>query len=75
MIQVSDSGWGIEPENLPYLFDRFYRVPDKEGFSEGTGLGLAITKKIIEAHDGRIEVDSEPGQGTVFSCFIPRASD
>ncbi len=71
LIQVSDSGWGIEPDNLPYLFDRFYRVPDKEGYSEGTGLGLAITKKIVEAHNGRIQVTSEPGQGTTFSCFIP----
>ena len=71
VIQVSDSGWGIEPDNLRYLFDRFYRVPDKEGYSEGTGLGLAITKKIIEAHNGRIEVISEPGQGTTFSCFLP----
>jgi two-component system phosphate regulon sensor histidine kinase PhoR len=71
LIQVSDSGWGIEPDNLPYLFDRFYRVPDQEGYSEGTGLGLAITKKIVEAHNGRIEVTSEPGHGSAFSCFIP----
>jgi signal transduction histidine kinase len=71
LLQVSDTGWGIEADYLPHLFDRFYRVPDKEGFSEGTGLGLPITKKIIEAHNGRIKVSSTPGQGSKFTCCIP----
>jgi two-component system phosphate regulon sensor histidine kinase PhoR len=71
LIQVSDSGWGIESDYLPHLFDRFYRVPDREGSSEGTGLGLPITKKIVEAHNGRIKVTSEPGVGSTFTCTIP----
>lgn len=71
LIEVSDTGPGIEPDYLPHLFDRFYRVPDRETTSEGTGLGLAITKKIIEAHNGRIKVTSHPNQGSTFSCLIP----
>lgn len=71
LVQVADTGWGIESDNIPHLFDRFYRVPDREGFSEGTGLGLPITKKIIEAHSGRVKVTSEPEKGSVFSCYIP----
>jgi signal transduction histidine kinase len=71
VIHVSDSGHGIEPDNLPHLFDRFYRVPDKEGYSEGTGLGLAISRKIVEAHNGRIDVTSDPGRGSTFSCYFP----
>jgi signal transduction histidine kinase len=74
IIEVIDTGWGIEADYLPHLFDRFYRVPDKEGFSEGTGLGLPITKKIIEAHNGRIQVTSQPDQGSTFSCLIPLSS-
>ncbi len=71
LIEVIDTGWGIDDDYLPHLFDRFYRVPDNEGFSEGTGLGLPITKKIIEAHNGRIEVTSQPGRGSAFACYIP----
>jgi signal transduction histidine kinase len=71
LIEVVDTGWGIDSDYLPHLFDRFYRVPDNEGFSEGTGLGLPITKKIIEAHNGRIEVTSRPGQGSAFACYLP----
>jgi signal transduction histidine kinase len=71
IIEVIDTGWGIEAADLPHLFDRFYRVPDKEGFSEGTGLGLPITRKIIEAHHGRVHVASIPGQGSTFTCNIP----
>lgn len=71
LIEVIDTGWGIEEDYLPHLFDRFYRVPDNEGYSEGTGLGLPITKKIVEAHNGRIKVTSTPGQGSAFICYIP----
>jgi two-component system phosphate regulon sensor histidine kinase PhoR len=71
LVQVSDTGRGIESKSLAHLFERFYRVPDSEGFSEGTGLGLAITQKIVEAHGGRIEVTSQIGKGSVFTCFLP----
>lgn len=71
VIAVSDTGRGIAPENVSRLFERFYRVPDSEGFSEGTGLGLSIAKKLLEEHNGRIEAVSELGQGTTFRCFLP----
>lgn len=69
-ISIIDTGPGIATENLRRLFDRFYRVPGSEGFSEGTGLGLSIAQKILEAHGGRIEVDSEVGKGTTFHCVL-----
>jgi signal transduction histidine kinase len=70
-IDIIDTGPGIASENLPHLFERFYRVRDGEGYSEGSGLGLAIAKRIMVEHGGRIEVQSEPGQGSTFSCFLP----
>ena len=68
LISVVDSGEGIEPENLPYIFDRFYRT-DKARTREkgGTGLGLAIVKALVEAHGGSVSVSSEGvGTGTKF---------
>ena len=71
VISVSDTGMGIPKEELPKIFERFYRVnrPGKE--IQGTGLGLAIVRKIVTMHGGRIEVESEVDQGTVFSVFLP----
>jgi signal transduction histidine kinase len=71
VIKISDTGPGITPENLPHLFDRFYRIPDSEGFTKGTGLGLFITARILQEHGGRIEADSVLGQGSTFSCYLP----
>ena len=73
VISVRDWGCGIEREHLPRLFERFYRV-DKARSRKlgGTGLGLAIVKHIVRAHGGRVEVDSTPGQGSVFSIHLPR---
>lgn len=73
VIEVSDTGPGIPKDNLPHLFERFYRVPDEVGFTEGTGLGLTIAHRIIEEHGGRIEVESELGEGSCFRCFLPQA--
>jgi PAS domain S-box-containing protein len=72
-VRVSDTGYGIPKESLAKIFDRFYRVhrPGKE--IKGTGLGLAIVSKIVAGHGGRIEVESEPGQGTTFSVLLPLA--
>ncbi|HBR21817.1 MAG TPA: hypothetical protein DD713_04520, partial [Nitrospiraceae bacterium] len=66
VIEISDTGPGIEEKDLPFIFDPFYTTK-----SSGTGLGLAITKKIIEEHKGKIEVDSAPGKGTTFRVFLP----
>ena len=72
MIAVADTGPGIAEENLVHLFERFYRIPDGEGFTEGTGLGLSISAKILQEHGGRIEVDSGRGQGSIFRCYLPK---
>ena len=66
-----DTGPGIAPDNLPHLFERFYRVRDDEGFSDGAGLGLSIAKRIVENHGGRIEVTSMLGAGSTFTCYLP----
>lgn len=70
-VSVSDNGYGIPDEALPYLFDRFYRVPGGVTAVEGTGLGLSIVKTIVEKHGGRIEVASELGVGSTFVFAIP----
>lgn len=72
-LEVSDQGPGIPEEDLPFLFERFYKGDKSRtrGVS-GTGLGLAIAKNIIDAHRGNISVKSKLGQGTTFSFFIPR---
>ena len=63
--EVSDSGEGIDPKWFPSLFDRFFRIPGAKPGS-GVGLGLYICKEIVEAHGGRIGVESDPGHGSVF---------
>jgi signal transduction histidine kinase/DNA-binding response OmpR family regulator/ligand-binding sensor domain-containing protein len=71
-ILVKDSGIGIPPEKLPYIFDRFYQVDGgKTRLYEGTGIGLALTKELVELHKGSIEVISEPGKGTEFKVRLP----
>ncbi|MFZ5997003.1 MAG: PAS domain-containing sensor histidine kinase [Nitrospirota bacterium] len=70
LVQVVDTGVGIAAEHLPYIFDVFYRVDRDE---KGSGLGLAIAKSIIEAHGGRIWVESTPGKGSTFSFTLPKA--
>jgi len=72
-VSVSDTGIGIPAADLPRIFERFYRV-DKGRSQElgGTGLGLSIVKHIVEAHGGRVNVESKPGQGSRFSFFLPR---
>lgn len=69
--KVSDTGRGIPAESLPRIFERFYRVPIDEGHVGGTGLGLAIAKRIVDAHQGSIAVQSEPGEGSVFTIQLP----
>jgi signal transduction histidine kinase len=72
-ISVSDTGIGISEEDLPYIFDEFFRVRSKERPKlTGSGLGLSIAKKIIEAHSGSIDVRSKLGEGTTFIVRLPR---
>ena len=71
-IKVSDTGVGIPPEELPKIFDKFYRVKSpKTRQVMGTGLGLAIVKGVIEAHRGTIDVESVPDKGTTFRILLP----
>lgn len=71
-ISVSDTGEGIPPEDLPYIFDRFWRGDRSRPHTGGSsGLGLAIAQQLVQAHDGRIGVSSEPGQGTTFTIELP----
>ena len=72
VFRVQDSGHGIAPEHLPLLFDRFWQAT-KIG-RQGAGLGLPITKGIVEAHGGRIWVESAPDRGSTFSFTIPKAA-
>jgi PAS domain S-box-containing protein len=74
-ISISDTGIGIEKEDLNRIFDRFYRVKnEKTRYIIGTGLGLPIVKSIVEAHDGMIRVKSKPGHGSTFYVYIPFVS-
>lgn len=72
ILYFSDTGQGIEPQNLDRIFDRFYRTDSaRTRVGGGTGLGLAITRAIVQAHQGTIEVTSKQGQGTTFTITIP----
>jgi signal transduction histidine kinase len=66
-IAIEDTGAGIQPEDLPHVFDRFYKTRD----SQGLGLGLAIAKNLVQAHGGSIQAQSQPGQGTTICITLP----
>ncbi|MBE9523816.1 MAG: GAF domain-containing sensor histidine kinase [Chloroflexi bacterium] len=70
-IIIEDTGVGIAKKHLKHLFTKFYRVPGTEQLAQGTGLGLSIVEGIIENHQGRVEVESEPGSGTRFIIHLP----
>jgi PAS domain S-box-containing protein len=71
IVQVRDTGVGIEPDHMPHIFEHFYRADEARGDEGGTGVGLTIAKKIVEAHGGTIRVESQPNQGSIFSIFLP----
>jgi len=72
VLTVADSGEGIPADDLPYVFDRFWRGDRARHRAEGhTGLGLAIARQLVVAHGGTIAVDSTPGVGTTFRVTLP----
>jgi signal transduction histidine kinase len=72
-LDVVDTGLGIEPQHLAKLFEPFQRGAHRAGPIEGTGIGLAVSKSLAELMGGRIAVRSRPGEGSVFSVFLPSA--
>ncbi len=70
-ISVADTGCGIPEQDLPHIFERFYRADRSRTRPGGAGLGLSIAKWVAEAHGGELEVESEVGQGTVFTLYLP----
>lgn len=71
LITIEDQGSGISEEELPYIFDRFYRGKDVDRVQDGTGLGLAISRSLVENHAGKITAHSVHGKGTVVSILLP----
>jgi signal transduction histidine kinase len=69
-LEVEDFGSGISPDDIPHVFERFYRS-DVARSSPGTGLGLAIVKAAVEAHRGEISIESVPGKGTIVRIELP----
>ena len=71
-ICFKDTGVGINPEEIPFIFERFYKVDKARGGSEtGTGLGLSIAGQIVQLHGGKINVESDVGKGTTFKVMLP----
>jgi heavy metal sensor kinase len=69
-VSIKDTGVGIPPKDLPRIFDRLYRG-DRSRSQRGLGLGLSMVRAVVSAHKGRIEVDSRPGEGSLFKLFLP----
>jgi len=75
-ITVSDTGIGIPEDEIPYIFDRFFRgTGPRQMQVPGTGLGLAIVKEVVEMHEGFVTLESEVGKGSTFMVWLPIAGD
>jgi signal transduction histidine kinase len=72
LLQVQDYGRGILPQDLPRVFEPFFRGSNVDAQTSGSGLGLAVANQIIEQHGGAIDIDTQPGIGTVVSLRVPR---
>jgi two-component system sensor histidine kinase BaeS len=70
-LTVADTGEGIAAADLPFVFDRFWRGDRARGRSAGAGLGLAIARQLVLAHGGTIDVESAPGEGSIFTIRLP----
>ena len=75
LIRIKDTGPGIQPEEQERIFEPFYRSQEKRRFPQGLGLGLTIARDLVEAHDGRLELDSTPGSGSCFTIHLPVAPE
>jgi signal transduction histidine kinase len=74
IVEVSDNGIGIPGEELPLIFERFYRTDkSRNRQTGGTGIGLTIAKSIVQAHGGHIEAESKSGQGSRFTVSLPKS--
>jgi two-component system sensor histidine kinase BaeS len=74
VLAVADTGTGIAPDDLPHVFDRFWRAEkSRSRRTGGSGLGLAIVRHLVAAHDGTVTIASEPGRGAVFTLRLPSA--
>jgi len=73
VVSVADTGAGIAPEDLPRIWDRLYRG-DASRSERGLGLGLSLVRAVVEAHGGRVAVDSEPDKGSTFRVYLPAAA-
>ncbi len=74
VISITDNGIGIDPDQADRLFQIFQRLHTEDEY-EGLGIGLALCKRIVERHNGRIWVESEPGQGATFTFTLPTAKE
>jgi len=74
VITIKDEGIGISKQDMPHIFEGFFRGQSGQTMAGGQGIGLAVTRQIIEAHNGSISVESEPGAGTTFSVHLPKVN-
>ena len=74
-IRIQDNGIGISKEDLPFLFEDFFRVKSNRSVERGSGVGLALTRRILEAHEGTISVESELGKGSTFELCLPTVKE
>jgi len=73
-VEVEDTGPGISPNDLPHMFEKFYRVDTTSDMAPGTGLGLAVSKSLVEVMGGGVNVESQLGKGSKFTFYLPKGA-